>query len=292
VHGTAVWSSSEWRAEAVAWLDEQLAAAGLERGGAVEQPHLRPWATALRAPTTGGTVWLKAPGPGTAFEVRLYELLARAAPDRVLRPIATDPVRNWVLLPDGGPPLGVRLGEPDRAEALAAALDHHGSEADREAHRRVTALGRTVTGWCEQLAASAVPPSLDHNDLHPWNVLGAGRGDTRFYDWGDSVVAHPFAALLVPLGFVRRDLGLTLDEPRFAGYRDAYLEVFSDLAGGEDLAATLETACRVAKIARVLTWERAVRAAREDGEVLKGSWATAPIRTLASVLDDSYLGGA
>ena len=29
----------------------------------------------------------------------------------------------------------------------------------------------------------------------------------RYYDWGDSVVAHPFAAMLVPLGFVQRGLG-------------------------------------------------------------------------------------
>ena len=123
MNGIAVWSSPEWRAEAVGWLDERLAAAGLERRGAVEQPHLRPWATALRAPTTGGTVWLKAPGPGTAFEVRLYELLARVTPDRVLTPIAVDPARQWILLPDGGPSLGQRLDDDDRrAEALAAAL--------------------------------------------------------------------------------------------------------------------------------------------------------------------------
>ena len=53
-HGTEVWSSPGWRAAAESWLDEQLAAAGIERTGEVEQPHLRPWATVLKAPTPAG----------------------------------------------------------------------------------------------------------------------------------------------------------------------------------------------------------------------------------------------
>ncbi len=70
-HGVTAWSSTSWRDSAVSWLDEQLAAAGIERTGEVEQPHLRPWATVLKAPTTDGPVWLKAAGPGTAFQAAL-----------------------------------------------------------------------------------------------------------------------------------------------------------------------------------------------------------------------------
>jgi hypothetical protein len=72
VHSTADWSSPAFLDEATDWIDEQLLAHGLERTGRVEQPHLRPWATALRAETTGGPVWLKAPGTGTVCEVPLY----------------------------------------------------------------------------------------------------------------------------------------------------------------------------------------------------------------------------
>ncbi|MGI8750411.1 MAG: aminoglycoside phosphotransferase family protein, partial [Thermoleophilaceae bacterium] len=97
------------RERAVTWLDAQLATAGLERTGPVEQPHVRPWATALRAPTTGGPVWLKAAGPGTAFEVGVYDLLHEVAPAHVLTPLATDIDRGWVVLEDGGTPLGERL---------------------------------------------------------------------------------------------------------------------------------------------------------------------------------------
>ncbi|HYZ98766.1 MAG TPA: hypothetical protein VE575_08460 [Acidimicrobiales bacterium] len=52
----------------MSWLDEHLAAASIDRRGEVEQPHVRPWATVLRAPTAEGVVWMKAAGRGTASE--------------------------------------------------------------------------------------------------------------------------------------------------------------------------------------------------------------------------------
>jgi hypothetical protein len=69
--GVAAWSTPAWRASAVTWVDERLAAAGLERAGEAEQTRVRPWATVLRVPVTHGAVWFKAAGPGTAFEVPL-----------------------------------------------------------------------------------------------------------------------------------------------------------------------------------------------------------------------------
>jgi hypothetical protein len=65
-------------------------------------------------------------------------------------------------------------------------------------------------------AAGGVPiePGLDHNDLHPWNILGIGTGvpasasatTAIFYDWDDSVVAHPFGSALGSISRVRRML--------------------------------------------------------------------------------------
>ena len=65
--------------------------------------------------------------------------------------------------------------------------------------------------------------------------------------------------------------------------------MFADRAPQGELIATLKLACRVAKIARVLTWERALRAAGEAGGTLEERWATAPAETLASVAADGYL---
>jgi hypothetical protein len=329
-HGTEVWASDAWRERAVAWLDERLAAAGIERTGPVEQASLRPWATVLSAPTSGGTFWLKATGPDHAFEVRLYALLERVVPDHILRPLAIDQDRGWIVLPDGGTPLGEqargealvtalaevlpRYGELQRAlaphagellalgvgdmrpeamlgrfdeavRAIEAYVERRGGPADRERVARVVALRGTYAGWCERLAAAPVGPSLDHNDLHPWNILAAGSaGRARFYDWGDAVVSHPFASMLLGLGFV----ALQVDGAPLEPLRDGYLEVFGDLATHAELVEALELACRVGKVARALTWQRAVGAL--GPEAVEDRWARAPLETMESLLDESYLG--
>jgi hypothetical protein len=313
----------------VAWLDEQLAASGIRRTGDVEQPHLRPWATALRAPTDRGPVWLKAAGPETAFEVALYRLLERVAPERVLAPIATDPGRGWMVLPDGGVTLGERLGELDPVEAMVVALpeygrlqrdlglhldellrlgladmrasvmprrfeeavevvgryvERRGTGADRETLRRVVAMRERFGEWCARLEGAAVGASLDHNDLHWWNVFVDGR--VRFYDWGDSVVAHPFASMLLGLGMLRRHLEVGPDDPAVRRPRDAYLEVFGDLASRAELVEELELACQVGKVGRALSWHRALRM---GGDEEAGEFADGPLVALGSLLSDSWL---
>jgi hypothetical protein len=331
--GIELWSSASWRKVAVSWLDEQLARAGLERTGDVEQHHLRAWATVLTAPTTQGPVWLKAAGPGTAFEVGLYQLLDRVAPGRVLTPIAIDVARGWIVLPDGGPCLAdtemdlvdalerilpqygqlqldlaphvddlLALGVADMRPAIMAArfgealaavgeyLDRAGTAADRAIYQRVVDLQDTLVEWCDRLVVAPGAPSLDHNDLHPWNILVTGSGETiqaRFYDWGDSVVAHPFASMLIGLGFLKERLKARLDDPRILRVRDAYLEVFDELAPRADLVEALELACRVGKVARTLTWARAVTTSGADSDT---AFQRAPLESLGSLLDDSYLG--
>jgi hypothetical protein len=324
-HGVAAWSSPSWLAGAVSWLDSRLMAAGIERIGEVTQPHLRPWATVLSAPTSRGQVWLKAPGPGTRYEVPLYQLLARVVPDRILRPIAVDVDRGWVLLSDGGARLLDVRGRADFGDLLVSAFQHYGqlqrelapsvpellaagvadmraevmparfeeaADAARRRHgagdhfERALAMRDTFRSWCRDLAAGAVAPSLDHNDLHLGNMLtGSPDGRARFYDWGDCVVAHPFASMLVGLGMLPYFLEVAVDDPILDHLRDAYLEVFTDLAPRAELVAELELACRVAKIARVLTWERALQAQGDE----ETDYADAPLRTFLSILARSHL---
>jgi hypothetical protein len=208
--GIAAWSSDAWLVEAVAWMDARLADAGRRRTGAVQQPHVRPWSTVLVAPMDDGRVWMKAGGPGTAFEAGLCALLAEIAREDVLRPLGVDAARGWMLLPDGGPALGEQLEGAARLEALQEALVRYGrlqralagrveellalgladmrpaamparfheALAAVEALggrsgtvRRVAAAEDTVLGWCARLAAAPGGASLDHNDLHPFNVL-------------------------------------------------------------------------------------------------------------------------
>jgi hypothetical protein len=301
------------------WLDERLAAAGLRRTGEITCPHDPPWSTVHTAQTTGGRVWLKAPGPGTVFEVALYDLLARVTPEWILRPIAVDLDRGWVLLPDGGTTLGEsgadvvaglvavlpryaqlqrdlapHAGEllssgvadmrpeimPDRFDqAVTAITAQTGDPLDE-----VRAMRPAYTEWCARLAASPVPASIDHNDLHPWNVFADGD-HVRFYDWGDAVVAHPFASLLVPAAVVRRHLGAGPDDPAVRRIRDAYLEVWSDVAPHRELVTELELACWVGKVARTLVWERALRT---QGHDQAREFADAPRQHLTALLAGSW----
>jgi aminoglycoside phosphotransferase (APT) family kinase protein len=143
-----------------------------------------------------------------------------------------------------------------------------------------------VERWCRRLEGSSVPASLDHNDLHAKNVLVGGDGPLRFYDWGDSVVAHPFAVTLVTLSVLRQVLDAPADDRRVLAVRDAYLGGFTALAPDEDLVDTLRLAGRVATIARALTWDRAVSSARDQAAPIDPEWATAPLRTLEMLLDE------
>jgi hypothetical protein len=297
-----------------AWIDERLAAAGIRRTGPVEQSRVRPWGTVRTAPTDAGPVWMKATGPQSRHELGVYELLARVAPERVLAPLGSDAVRGWLLLPDGGPELRSRpdafeqliealphygelqrllaghvpellaAGVPDMRparmparfdEALAAVAEvvaHIGDDADRAALARVEQLRGRFGEWCEALS---VPSSIDHNDLHPGNVLGCGS-DPRFFDWGDAVVAHPMTSLYVPLRLAdagRRDV-----------VRDTYLATFDDLAPRPRLVTELALACRVAIVARTLTWVRCVGTDGSDERFPRG-----PLDCLVELLDTGWI---
>ena len=291
---------------------EELAwAAGSVRLTGAPVARERPWSTVLRLPTADGPAWLKITTPAARAEVRLYRVLAQRAPDAVLVPLARDDERGWLLLPDGGPTLrdagvdGARVADgvvtalpvyaalqravaPARGEvrdaglpdASPAALPARFAEAvaatgfdDDVARRRAL-----VADWAARLADApgADLVTVDHQDLHPGNILIRGP---RFYDWGDAVLAHPFASLLVALGGLARTLGVGPDD---AGrpHRPRRLPRRLRRPGRARRAGAhrRDLACRAAVVARALTWHRAVGGAGPDHP-----HAGAPRRTLAVV---------
>jgi len=296
------WATAAWLAEAAAFVDRELAARGETRIGELEQPHLRPWATALRAQTSAGVVWLKAMGRGTAFETRIYPLLRAVVPARTLEPLAVDETRGLLLVPDGGTTLEAALTQLElidtferilpqyaelqialaphastliaagvtdmRAEVMgqrfdeaSAAVEPWLTASDRAGFARVRALRARHLAACEELARRPGAATLDHGDLHPNNIFVSGRAEqlqARFYDWGDATVAHPFASLLVVLRVLKKRLDAGDDDSRLTRVRDAYFEPFLALATRAELIETAELAMRVAQVARVLVWDRAI----------------------------------
>jgi hypothetical protein len=318
---------------ALAWLDDRITVLGYRRTAEPVLAKERPWASVFSADTDRGRVWLKVSGAGTRFEVGLYDLMHRVAPEHVLEPIALDVERAWIVLPDGGPLLAdhtdqerlpgqlaevfaqyaelqidlaghtddlMAIGVTDMRAAVmpqrfeealdfvAPYLQRRGTAEERAAYGQLERLRPRVADWCERLAASPGRPTIDHNDLHPWNIFRAeGGGRATFYDWGDAVVAHPFATMLVGLGVMKRWHSLPDNDPGILRVRDAYLEPFGALGSRVELVETLELACRVAQIARALVWARAVG---EMGAAAPDTYETAPMQHLSNLLDESYLG--
>lgn len=264
------WTDPEWLAEAEAWIRRHV-----EPVAGIEQPHVRPWATALRVPTAEGVVWFKASVPALAHEGPLTRILARHDPGLVPPPLALDEERGWMLSRDGG----TRLRElrdlapwlevlPRYARLqLAAAPDVEAFLALGVPDRRLAVLpdlaaeipderlrdGR-VAELCDELAAYGIAETIQHDDLHDGQVFADER-DVHVLDWGDAVVSHPFLTLAVTLGGVIAwgldDVEGSVDTTPF---RDAYLAPFGD---PQALARAAAIAMRLGWVSRILAgvWE-------------------------------------
>ncbi len=212
---TSTWLEPTWQAEAISWVDEQLDRLGRRRVGAVEQPHVRPWSTVMAVPTSAGNVWFKAAGPGTAYEARLLEALASWGTPMLLRPLAIEVDRGWLLLPDGGTRLrdGLRgragveewkrllpayaslqrdlgqrattlvdLGVPDLRPAslpslFARLIEGPATGLDDADRHRLRGLVPEYREWCGALELSGIEASLQHDDLHDGNVFFGPAAD-------------------------------------------------------------------------------------------------------------------
>lgn len=193
--------------------------------------------------------------------------------------------------------LGVRDMRPpmmprrfERALAMVRRyVDRHGSPADRLTYQRLYELRDTFASWSERLASLPGTPSLDHNDLHPGNILlpgSDGPEQAKFFDWGESIVAHPFSSLLIPLRYVQYQQKVAHDHPTIQRLRDAYLEAFTDLAPRPELEEAVELACQMSKVNRTLVWASIARIA---GPRARGKRRHV-FEWLSLLLSDTYLG--
>jgi hypothetical protein len=102
----------------------------------------------FRIPTDAGASWCKAAGLGPRHEAALLERFAAWGTSHVLRPLAVDAARGWMLLPDGGPRLR-DLAPEERGD--------HDLEAWIRLLPMYAELQRAVEGRVEELVAAGVP---------------------------------------------------------------------------------------------------------------------------------------
>ncbi|HET9778299.1 MAG TPA: phosphotransferase [Propionibacteriaceae bacterium] len=150
------------------------------------------------------------------------------------------------LLSSGTPHVGsaqLRLEHRRLLAELAVLPTEEGGLAKEQA----TALEHllpTYDDWCAELAASSLPESLQHDDLHSNNLCWPGKVDdlssVQILDWGDASVGHPFGTMLATLNSIAFHAGVqprnrAMDDPRVLRIRDAYLEPFTSLGSRAEL---------------------------------------------------------
>src|SRR5690349_14288781 len=192
----------------------------------------------------------------------------------------------------------LRLGVPDgRPQALRASVGTLVGEdlwwqlvgpderATSDAARgRLRAAGERIAARARELAGSGIAPTIQHDDLHGGNVF-AGPAGIRFFDWGDSVIAHPFGTLLATLNSIAHRLGTTSDDARLDRLRDAYLEAWSDVLPRAALLETLALALRLARIGKAAAWARALDGSDPSGMEGHGDAPALWLTEFAELLD-------
>lgn len=315
-----IWAGAQWRAEVTEWISAVTSHHGLRITGECLQPRIRFWSTQLTVPTDAGVLWFKENCPGQSFEARLVALLGQLAPDQVVAPLAVEPERGWLLTPDGGKTLtgdadldtwlrvvtewaqlqrhlaghvermrdaGVSLMPPDLAAELAARYTDlspgQPGYLDLETTERVRARLPVIAEWGQQLAATGLPITLEHNDLHANNAFTPRPGERlRFFDFADAVIAHPLCSLMVPLRALSNTLECGDDDPRLRRVIDAYLDVWTDLADRTTLRSAVAPALRLAAMHRAESWRRVLPYASASERSQYGDLAA---YWLATVLD-------
>jgi hypothetical protein len=281
--GETAWTQPDWLADATAWIRERA-----DVSGTIEQPHVRPWATALRVPTPEGALWFKANSPIHRFEAGLTQLLADLRPHRVTELVDADVERGWMLMRDAGTRLRevpatvehfervlplygelqlaaaphvermLELGVPDsRLDGFVRSLEPIAAEHSELDLREVERL-------VDELRAGGIPESIQHDDLHDGQIF-VRDGRYRVLDWGDSCISHPFHSLTVTLRAATWQLGLVPGSRDVLRMRDAYLEAWGSPA---ELAPLAEVAYRTGTLGRTLAWQRYIDAGDEQTETV------------------------
>lgn len=250
----------------------------------------------LRVPTAKGDFYFKAGYAKPPGEPNVIRALAERWPRNVPTIVALNKERNWMLMPDFGGRrmtqlpadrwgqslhrfaqiqasaaselerwrgLGCRVLEPTRLAAESEALFSDAGERPLRqisgcTPEEITALRRQaekVRRLCAEMDACPVPLSLVHEDFREINVRLTG--DTYIYfDWSDTVVAHPFFSAVRFLDFLKPgDVPGRRSPERLKLYlRDSYLEPWTSYATRGSLREAFSAVQKLNPLYLALRW--------------------------------------
>lgn len=295
----APWSSSDWYDPAIAWVDDRLAQLGSFRTGPVSQLTCRARGTGFDVQSDRGRMHFKATSEMFTHEPAVTAALGRWHANKVPTVLAADTVDRWFLAEwiDGTPLVDVsdlstwqttlrsyaelqialarRVEELEALGCPEASLQTFAGEVGRIVEDQLWDVSRDEFGvlleqipdidrMCLDLHDSAIPLSLDHGDLSPWQVILAGR-QPYLVDWSDCAITHPFFSLppfFDDLAWVRDNgpsgtRGMLRD---FKAVREsltqAYLEPWLDVAAMPTLREWMELATQLAPVYQALKFAR------------------------------------
>ena len=111
---------------------------------------------------------------------------------------------------------------------------------------------------CAQLAASGIPSSIQHDDLHSSNICWYDSARAfRVIDWGDASWCHPLGTMLSTLNSIAHHAKVEAGDQRIQRVRDAFLEPFTSFATLATLKHLVTVARQVGCVTRALSWMHA-----------------------------------
>jgi hypothetical protein len=298
---SARWFQPGWIDQLNAWAQARLAALGRTITAPPVVVHVGPIAAVVRFDTDAGPTFLKASIPFFAQEATIASALAVRTPGWVPQVVAADPAYGTLMEDMAGRVLGddpeetwgiglrrmaeLQLAWVGASDVLLGAGAQHRPVAALSAlvaelepvHARLeaaepgawpawAAVADGIAERCASLAASGLPSTLVHGDLHPWNV-SVRDAEARLFDWSDGAVSHPFVDLTC---YLRR---ATTPATR-REMADAYLTVWAAGYGMARVARALEDGLVVGALYQVATYLALVPAMdlRDQWQFEGGPW--------------------
>ena len=162
-------------------------------------------------------------------------------------------------------------------ERLSELPTDHPSHVDADLRADLLAVRPRLVDVCAQIAASPLPDTVQHGDLHPGNVFAAADDSLRVFDFGDVQWAPAVEVLSVPYGVMTEE-----DRWPWRPVIEAYAARWSDVVDARSLDAMWEATAFTQPVNRAQTWWGALAGATDEE---LADWGIAPRHHLRRLLD-------